>query len=985
MRSSVNIGVIALILLVAAALRLWGLPGIPSGPHYDEAANAVLAAEIAKGDRTSIFIPSFTGKEVLFFYGAAAAMRLFGVDLLALRLTSALVGVLTVAASAWLAYELFADDEHEGAPWLAWLTATLIATSFWHVLLSRLGFRAITQPLLQALTLAALWRGLRQRPVRRFAVDACAKLVEGLRLKDQRWTLLGGFFCGLTGYTYLASRAFPIPLAIAFVALLIFDVGHRRQRLVQITLFGLAALVTFAPLGLYFVRNSDAFTTRMRQVGPGEDWDAALNGIVAAAKMIFWQGDPYIRFNLPFRPLFGPVIALFLVVGLVVTLWRLLSPRRTSGSPALGRVRDLLLIVWLPVMLLPTALAVNEITPSNLRAIGLIPLIFILPARGVLRVAYCVLRIAYCVSLVPVAKRSGKRITHHASRITNYPLLSVTGLLLIATAFTTARTYFRDYAPRTDLYEVSDGDLADIAAYLNRTDLSGTTVFVGSIHYRHPTLAILADAYAQIKWLVGASTLVYPALGDALYLFPRSAAPDTEWLALHLPDAVPIAAPVASDGGPAFTGYRLAAPSRPNAGPVEPHDPSEDVLADFSGVVRLLSYQVERAISGDRVAVTLIWQVLASPPHADLTPFYHLVDPWGLLWGQAEPFHYAAEDWTLDEIVVDRVWVPVAPGAPPGDYLLEVGLYSQSTGTRLAVVDTTGRHVGTTVPLTVTVARAEAPPDPATLGIRQRLDLKIDAGLTLLGADLETTQARPGERIHLTLFWRADQDRADLVVHLYVQDVAGDDLSLHRGAPVHGTYPLSRWVDGEIVVDRYNPRLPLAAANASPGNYPLVLSLMNSDGATRLDSLLLGQLNLIATDRNFTVPAIRNTLHVTLADQIGLLGYDIEREELHPGETIQLTLYWRAVTEMDTSYTVFTHLLGPDGQVVAQQDNLPIKGTYPTALWLPGEIITDPYEISIPTDLHPGDYTIQVGFYIAENGLRLSDPVPLDTVVSVSP
>ncbi len=59
---------LTLIILVAAALRLWGLPGIPPGPHYDEAANGVLAAEIARGDERPLFITSYTGKEVLFFY-----------------------------------------------------------------------------------------------------------------------------------------------------------------------------------------------------------------------------------------------------------------------------------------------------------------------------------------------------------------------------------------------------------------------------------------------------------------------------------------------------------------------------------------------------------------------------------------------------------------------------------------------------------------------------------------------------------------------------------------------------------------------------------------------------------------------------------------------------------------------------------------------------------------------------------------------------
>jgi hypothetical protein len=54
-------------------------------------------------------------------------------------------------------------------------------------------------------------------------------------------------------------------------------------------------------------------------------------------------------------------------------------------------------------------------------------------------------------------------------------------------------------------------------------------------------------------------------------------------------------------------------------------------------------------------------------------------------------------------------------------------------------------------------------------------------------------------------------------------------------------------------------------------------------------------------------------------------------------------------------------------------------------LWLTGEIIADPFSISLPTDLGPGDYPVSVGFYIAENGLRLADPVVLDTVVAIAP
>jgi len=150
---------ILLTLGVAAALRLFRLPALPLGLHYDEAANGILAGEIARGARLPIFISSYTGKEVLFFYWAAAWMRVLGEGMLALRLTAAVVGICTVGAAAWSAYELLYDRADRA--WIGVLTAAFVATSFWHLILSRYGFRAVTQPLLQALTVGALWRGLR--------------------------------------------------------------------------------------------------------------------------------------------------------------------------------------------------------------------------------------------------------------------------------------------------------------------------------------------------------------------------------------------------------------------------------------------------------------------------------------------------------------------------------------------------------------------------------------------------------------------------------------------------------------------------------------------------------------------------------------------------------------------------------------------------------------------------------------------------------
>ena len=110
-----------LVLLVAAGLRLYRLSELPLGLHYDEAANGILAAEIAQGAKFPVFIPSYTGKEVLFFYWAALWIKLLGATPLALRLSAALAGLATVAATVWAVRELL--HGWRGADWVALLTA----------------------------------------------------------------------------------------------------------------------------------------------------------------------------------------------------------------------------------------------------------------------------------------------------------------------------------------------------------------------------------------------------------------------------------------------------------------------------------------------------------------------------------------------------------------------------------------------------------------------------------------------------------------------------------------------------------------------------------------------------------------------------------------------------------------------------------------------------------------------------------------------
>jgi len=442
-----------LILLVAAGLRLYRLPELPLGLHYDEATNGILAGEIAHGTTTPVFIPSYTGKEVLFFYWAGLWMKLLGVTPLALRLSAALAGLATVAATIWAVRELLHGQRD--ADWIALLTGAFLATSFWHLVLSRYGFRAVTQPLLQALTVAALWRGLRLTPStpppNRGGLEAgpshgrrawCGPsapppnrggLGGGGVGNSIPWLLLAGLLCGLTAYTYLAARAFPIPLAAALLTLLVADRGQRRARLGQLAIFVAAAALALAPLAHYWLTHPGSFLTRTQQVAAA-NWAEAWAGIRACLGMFFLRGDPYIRFNLPHRPLFDPITAVLFLIGIIILIS---NSKPQTPNPKSSRRRSRLdichlsfdichlplasrvfLLTYLPIMLLPSALAVGEITPSNLRAAGLLPFIYLFPALGLAALKTQVLRhSSFAIRHSPfVIRHSSFAIRHSAPR-----------------------------------------------------------------------------------------------------------------------------------------------------------------------------------------------------------------------------------------------------------------------------------------------------------------------------------------------------------------------------------------------------------------------------------------------------------------------------------------------------------------------------------------------------------------------------------------
>ncbi|MGQ9493541.1 MAG: hypothetical protein ACUVR2_07240 [Anaerolineae bacterium] len=121
------------------------------------------------------------------------------------------------------------------------------------------------------------------------------------------------------------------------------------------------------------------------------------------------------------------------------------------------------------------------------------------------------------------------------------------------------------------------------------------------------------------------------------------------------------------------------------------------------------------------------------------------------------------------------------------------------------------------------------------------------------------------------------------------------------------------------------------------------------------------------------IPPEALPLHIRFGDQIELRAYTIDKEVLHPGDVLNVTLYWQCLKPLSKDYTVFVHLLGQHDLVVAQRDAYPCLGTCPTHNWRPGEKLADPYMLALPmTAFTPDAAQLEVGLYEHASQHRLT-------------
>ena len=303
-----------------------------------------------------------------------------------------------------------------------------------------------------------------------------------------------------------------------------------------------------------------------------------------------------------------------------------------------------------------------------------------------------------------------------------------------------------------------------------------------------------------------------------------------------------VADPSGPDGSPDFIAYLLPSGFDPEI----PAVPS----ADFAHVITLVGANVMPAQSGTSAAVDLLWQIEAPAPAPDYAFVAEICDVYDWCWVRASRdgslergvnATYTSEEWSAGERLLTRIDVPIPQGVPPGSYTVRVSIFSSQAGARLPLVDASGGFAGFQAEVGPLAITANPHPDLEDLPIQFPTEVEAAPGVTLLGYDLPQTTARPGETIYLAAYWQNESmHSSDLPVTLRLGDAV-----LYTGDPVHGSYPVTDWQIGELITDRYAPRLP---RDLEAGTYPLTLQL--GDG----DPVPLGEIAIEGSTHTFDPP-----------------------------------------------------------------------------------------------------------------------------------
>lgn len=395
LKKSINWQFISVIILVVLSLGVvfFKFNQIPKNLAFDEVEFTKLALSL-KNKPYFPYSPLATGHSTLYFYILLVFFEVFGVNSFALRLPSAIFGILSVLIFYFITKTVFAQRSSSIASktrYLPFLLTIIFLTSRWYFNFTRFAFEATFLLLLELISVYFL-----------------LQLINRLE-----WTnaLLCGLFTGLTFNSYTPGRIFFVLIFSALLLKLILKKNTLKMFFICLGSF----LIIILPLSSYLINHQDIrfnqqFFLKNNQLTINKKVDFLWKNIQSTTLMFNVKGDINGRHNYPLKPALNPIIGCLFLFGLLLTLINLKK-----------NFYHQFFVFYFVISLIPTLLTYPWENPNMLRTFTVIPAV----------VYFCGLAINFALD------RLGK---------IRPALLFILGLIIIS-SFYEIRTYYKYQAP----------------------------------------------------------------------------------------------------------------------------------------------------------------------------------------------------------------------------------------------------------------------------------------------------------------------------------------------------------------------------------------------------------------------------------------------------------------------------------------------------------------------------------------------------------
>jgi 4-amino-4-deoxy-L-arabinose transferase-like glycosyltransferase len=661
---AISFSVVLIILLTAAYLRLSELSILPTGLNSEEITNVRIIETIRAGGIELFYDigdeTTYRGREPLYQMMVASVTTFTGSGSLGYRMLSVWTGLLTVAV-------IYATARRITGYFGALSASALFAFSFSTVLLSRQVTPSVILPLLVIGTLTLLMQILpiyRRRWHRGNIIEATLLL----------GVLLGlGIYIHPIGWLVIAINAgFIIYMLRTRGKIASLQVSRRRNGYLALLLF--IVLIPCIPYLLSSIRNPE-LSGFQRIISDNLGNYSPQNTINSIGGLIF-AGDPSPLRNLPNRPLFDPISAFVMVIGLGWSLFHWREPRYT-------------LLLFAFVILSPTFLF-SVTAPNFDNYAPILPILALFFAIGI------------------------HHLQHYAPKQLKPVIMLATAGLFVFNANWTAGD-LQNWRDHPEVQTAHRSNIGQLAAYIDRTSHEIPTVICGWRAYQAPSIRDLTNAQlitvllnrgqnANIRYADCYNAMILVAGGEgqqiiipSTHVLDHAQAPIQAWLDYgefitrdDVPDSsvmmLEVEQELADFGGLLINGRTVSyAPEAGGTLDQRYHTPLQ-----FAGNLTLLGYMMPPSNTyqaGDNLSLDTYWRIDGGVP-SDLRLFSHILyDPSSRPVANTDVTHVNPRFLRSRDIVIQVTSIPIPQSLPSGEYDISIGAYQDASEVRLSVLD----------------------------------------------------------------------------------------------------------------------------------------------------------------------------------------------------------------------------------------------------------------------------------------------------------